>query len=231
MPGYNHFPWCVCGWCYKQGAGGYSPGRVTDYLRKRDAERRLREADATRSWTACFVVPNAKCPVCGESVWYYENRHGSRVYFDALGRPWPKHKCTDSSHLKLRPTVLCPIERRPRGAVQEILEDAVAAGFDPNGAFRSEYGYSPWDLLEVVETFRVGHDNYVAAESLSPPVEEKVYLSFTSGRIVPVVGDLFSLDDARESIAVFDFDCLEVQRFNVAVLGQDNYESARPKLS
>jgi hypothetical protein len=38
---------------------------------------------------------NTQCPVCDARVYYYQNRHGSRVFFDSLGVPWPKHPCTD----------------------------------------------------------------------------------------------------------------------------------------
>lgn len=41
--------------------------------------------------------PNARCPVCGAEVFFYSNEFGSKVYFDDLGPPWPKHPCTDSS--------------------------------------------------------------------------------------------------------------------------------------
>jgi hypothetical protein len=43
-----------------------------------------------------FTDPNAICPVCGDTVFYYQNSSGSRVYFDDLGWPWPKHPCTDN---------------------------------------------------------------------------------------------------------------------------------------
>lgn len=43
-----------------------------------------------------FTDPNAICPVCGASVFYYQNSFGSRVFFDDLGWPWPKHGCTDN---------------------------------------------------------------------------------------------------------------------------------------
>ncbi|BCO09291.1 hypothetical protein GF1_16670 [Desulfolithobacter dissulfuricans] len=43
-----------------------------------------------------FVNPNATCPVCGNSVFYYESRYGGKVYFDSLGPPWPKHLCTNN---------------------------------------------------------------------------------------------------------------------------------------
>ncbi|WP_226699437.1 hypothetical protein [Qipengyuania gaetbuli] len=43
-----------------------------------------------------LTVPNAKCPVCGDQVFFYWNDKGSRVFFDDLGPPWPKHPCTDN---------------------------------------------------------------------------------------------------------------------------------------
>lgn len=39
------------------------------------------------------VIPNYKCPKCGREVFFYQNEHGSKVFFDELGWPWPKHGC------------------------------------------------------------------------------------------------------------------------------------------
>lgn len=51
---------------------------------------------ASRSSTGRSVIaPNARCPVCGALTYFYANEHGSKVYFDALGPPWPKHPCLD----------------------------------------------------------------------------------------------------------------------------------------
>ncbi|RUY04032.1 hypothetical protein EOA25_19125, partial [Mesorhizobium sp. M2A.F.Ca.ET.040.01.1.1] len=58
-------------------------------LRRRDAAALL-ERNAVRSYSACYVNPNARCPVCGAAVFFYANQHGSRVYFDELGQPWTK---------------------------------------------------------------------------------------------------------------------------------------------
>jgi|GEM_PF-5364269 len=33
------------------------------------------------------------CRQCNASVFYYENDNGSKVFFDRLGEPWPKHLC------------------------------------------------------------------------------------------------------------------------------------------
>ena len=36
-----------------------------------------------------------QCRYCGKEVRYYENEYGSRVFFDHLGPPWPKHRCRE----------------------------------------------------------------------------------------------------------------------------------------
>ena len=40
-----------------------------------------------------LLAPNSRCPVCGALTYFYANEHGSKVYFDELGPPWPKHPC------------------------------------------------------------------------------------------------------------------------------------------
>ncbi|MEU4663557.1 hypothetical protein AB0F83_17555 [Micromonospora chalcea] len=50
-----------------------------------------------RSFPERLLSPNARCPVCGAPVFFYSNEHGSRVFFDEVGPPWPKHPCTDTS--------------------------------------------------------------------------------------------------------------------------------------
>ena len=32
-----------------------------------------------------------RCPDCGKQVWYFDCTCGSKVFFDALGEPWPRH--------------------------------------------------------------------------------------------------------------------------------------------
>ncbi len=43
-----------------------------------------------------YVNPNARCPVCAASVFFYQSPYGGRVFFDELRPPWPKHPCTDN---------------------------------------------------------------------------------------------------------------------------------------
>ena len=48
-----------------------------------------------------YTTPNAKCPVCGSRVYFYQSPDGGRVFFDDLGPPWPKHPCTDNPSVKV----------------------------------------------------------------------------------------------------------------------------------
>lgn len=47
-----------------------------------------------------YVNPNARCPVCGAEVYFYQSPYGGRVFFDELGPPWPKHPCTDNPRVR-----------------------------------------------------------------------------------------------------------------------------------
>jgi adenine-specific DNA-methyltransferase len=88
----------VISWCYKTGSNGYSGRKHLDEIDHLAAERTVAQSGANRSCAACFVVPNATCRYCGASVFYYENEHGSKVFFDELGWPWPKHSCPGNPH-------------------------------------------------------------------------------------------------------------------------------------
>ncbi len=87
MPGYNHYPWCTCGWCVKYG------GNSRTFTATSSVARTWRRAEARFD---SYVNPNARCPVCGASVFFYQSPAGGRVFFDELGPPWPKHPCTDN---------------------------------------------------------------------------------------------------------------------------------------
>ena len=80
MPGYNHYSDCGCGWCVKDSGAVVHAGSW--YLPPK--------FDTFESYT----IPNARCPVCGDSVFFYQSLYGGRVFFDSLGPPWPKHPCT-----------------------------------------------------------------------------------------------------------------------------------------
>ena len=113
---------------------------------------RLRELRAARGATAGYVNPNAKCPECGAPVFYYQNEFGSRVFFDELGPPWPKHPCTDhgstpavgpDSISRALPTLRDSTDR------SLIARLRAAANFDPQSDFKHRYGTNPWRLYQV----------------------------------------------------------------------------------
>lgn len=79
---WNHPRNCNCGWGGDTGGGSGTP-----------------QSDATKFWLSrieSYTNPNAYCPVCGASVYFYQSPSGGRVFFDELGPPWPKHPCTDN---------------------------------------------------------------------------------------------------------------------------------------
>ncbi len=92
-------------------------------------------------------IPIAKCPVCGDAVYFYANEHGSRVFFDDLGPPWPKHPCTDNPREPMisrgAPT------RRTRGMMQELITAANTAGLFKSKVFGRRIPQE-WTLLVVV---------------------------------------------------------------------------------
>jgi hypothetical protein len=216
MPGYNHYDWCMCGWCYKTGSNGYSGRIAADEIDHQSAERTVAREGANRSYSACFVVPNASCPVCGASVFYYQNEHGSRVFFDELGWPWPKHPCTDNSD-RAAVQVLSKVPRaRTVEGILEIARAAQQIDFDPAVKFRFAFGNSPWDLLSVIEVSRRGFENFIRAQSISPYLDDPVFLTFVSAKIVPMEGDFFGFNG--EEVSLLEADTLQPKRLKARLI-------------
>jgi len=93
---WNHPPGCRCGFGgdghlgQSYGGGGYGGGYGAPTYDLHSPAGRL------RVYTDSYVDPNARCPVCGAPVFFYQSPYGGRVFFDQLGWPWPKHPCTDN---------------------------------------------------------------------------------------------------------------------------------------
>lgn len=89
---WNHSLDCTCGW----GGDGHTGRRTignTPFLNiGKPTFKTYREF-----FDSC-TIPNAKCPVCGDPVFFYRSPSNGRVFFDELGPPWPKHPCTISPH-------------------------------------------------------------------------------------------------------------------------------------
>lgn len=89
---YNHAPDCPCGFGGDTGGGGWGNSWAKGYGPS------LGWLGDGRGTVSSYVDPNAYCPVCGASVFFYRSPYNGRVFFDALGPPWPKHSCTDNGY-------------------------------------------------------------------------------------------------------------------------------------
>jgi len=82
-----------------------------------------------RTWVlGSYLNPNARCPICGQRVYFYRSPHDGRVFFDDLAPDWPKHPCTDKSD-------------DPPGSAQYISWDHIEA----SEAEWSKKGWEPFD--------------------------------------------------------------------------------------
>lgn len=127
--------------------------RGASQLSQARTDARLGELRA-RTGTSAFVSPNARCPVCGEPVFYYQNEFGSRVFFDELGPPWPKHPCTDNTQLRGKSRLAHPVVR-PISVRTEIRKLRDRYYLDSHAEFRGKYKKLPPGLFVVAKRIRV----------------------------------------------------------------------------
>lgn len=99
---WNHPPGCTCGWGGDGHLGKGGGGRHTSDKKDFSANPRKTITRKTILSFDSFVNPTATCPVCGEQVFFYKSPDGGKVFFDALGPPWPKHQCTDNGLVSKR---------------------------------------------------------------------------------------------------------------------------------
>lgn len=188
-----HSPSCTCGFggyghrgrrgpSYSIANATYSyPQRSVNTTSPKDLFlERYPEFTKTRRVTACFVNPNATCPVCGERVFYYQNETSSRVFFDELGPPWPKHPCTDTRLISgpvagTQSGQTFGIRNQP--AIAEIMTWQEDGGTSFEAVFATTYGTSPWPLAVIMKRMKSGRRVFIAAKVLKQGRTTKVYLS------------------------------------------------------
>jgi hypothetical protein len=191
LTGFNHYADCDCGWCVNYGGRSSRAhrARLVEDMHQRDALNVLKRNSA-RYISGCYVNPNAKCPVCGDAVYFYANEHGSRVFFDDLGPPWPKHPCTDNPREPVSPRG-APT-RRTRGMMQELISAANTAGLFRNKVFGRRIP-EEWSLLLVVDVGRDGIENTVTAEFLDSQSGETTQFKCRSDEQVLEPGDFVNM--------------------------------------
>jgi hypothetical protein len=147
-----------------------------------DFAEKLRMACANRGATSAFVYPNANCPVCGDPVFFYQNQFGSKVYFDELGKPWPKHPCTDNSTAldglrargDIHPEAPAVRGKRELAEIEDWLDKCAQS---PQWTFWESYGQSQWSAFCVAKRINVKNRALLVLDSLNAPADRRLFLS------------------------------------------------------
>ncbi len=105
--------------------------------------------------------------------------------------------------------------------VLEIARAAQQIDFDPAVNFRFAFGDSPWDLLRVIEVSRRGFENSGKTQSISPFLDEPVFVSFVSAKIAPVVGEFFSFNG--EEVSLLEAGTLQQKRLKARLIREAEF--------
>lgn len=188
MTGFNHYSNCTCGWCVNDGRSRIDRGQLLNDLRRQDAFSFLKRNSAN-SIAGCY---NARCPVCGTAVFFYSNQFGSKLYFDDLGPPWPKHPCTDNPRWRIEGTgsLVGAPTRRANGLSQELVSAARTAGLFRSNVIKG--GAFEWQLMVVVAIDRTGNKNSVLMEFLATELGAMTKFTYFSDLPLFEVGDFVS---------------------------------------
>lgn len=130
-----------------------------------------------------LVRPNAVCPVCGAYVYFYSNDFGSRVYFDEVGPPWPKHPCTDNAkrtssfdlviHNRRAPALYPAATGRRKLVSEQVPASVVNKAFTVLGFRQHETG-TTLRLQPLYQRF--GEEAWVTPLYIAPPVGQLVFV-------------------------------------------------------
>ena len=92
--------------------------------------------NAQHGWWCNAVTWHTKCPSCRERVFFFHCDCGSKVFFDALGPPWPIHDCETSwtrdlvrnrdrlGAITVEITPGVTVRRAPEGSIHESVVSA-----------------------------------------------------------------------------------------------------------
>jgi hypothetical protein len=154
-------------------------------------------------------------------VYYYENEHGSEVFFDELGWPWPKHSCPGNPHTSGFDTSSKVPRARTIESVLEIARAARQIDFDPASKFRFAFGDSPWEILSITEVTRRGFENFIKAQSISPYLDEPVFITFVSAKVTPAAGEFFGFNG--EEVSLLETQTLQPKRLKARRITETDF--------
>jgi hypothetical protein len=145
-------------------------------------------------------------------VYYYQNNAGSRVFFDEIGWPWPKHPCTDRGQ-RLQISSICPA---PKLEAERDMYRQEASEFDLdlNQSFAKKFGQSAWHLMQAAKCFRNGKINLVVSESIENG--SRSYFQFTSVKRVLKQGDVFAKKGSK--ISLLDRSSLIPRQYEITII-------------
>ena len=138
----------------------------------------LHEYRVNFSATAQFVNPNANCPVCYKPVFFYQNIHGSRVFFDELGPPWPRHPCTDNLDIdiaKISKTDVYEPFLRNDSEISYISTFINESGIDLNSKFEAKYYQKHWATTQIIDRFKTKSGFFIILMR-SEPESKNIFL-------------------------------------------------------
>lgn len=180
-----------------------------EYWRSTFEEMRVRNSS-----TAQFISPNAECPVCSQPVFYYQNKNGSRVFFDELGPPWPKHPCTSNLHEKaITESFSIKPNFRSEDEIITVLGGMEIASFYPDVSFEIKYGTKPWLVTKLAERFKSPAGVYFVLNSFENEDVKKIFLFLK--KLPGYLKHGSPIFYKREKIAFFDIDKFEQVELSV----------------
>ena len=187
----------------------------------------LADVRAGASVASTYIIPNANCPVCDSAVFVYQNQHGSRVYFDDLGPPWPKHPCTDSaeycSNASSELAVITPSVRSSQ-EISIIRQCMQFSGVDPEAAFVTAYALSPWTPFSIVWRYSHGRESILILSRLNEGKSLRLFVWVEGLPRYVTVGSVVHY--YRHWISFFDPHRSEVTELEVSLLRMSAFVDA-----
>lgn len=223
--GNNHRHDCGCGWCISTWeSAGIDRGAIRRTFAQQDALRVLRESRAGDARAKCFVNPNAQCPVCGAAVFFYQNSLGSRVYFDQLGPPWPKHPCTNILRAQTPGTAIQRPAARGRGERIELIGAArQVRKYEEVRVAPAGYPID-WQMVEILHLKRTATKNLIIGRLLQQAREDlPVHFSVDDKGRLFETGDVVSA--CFSHVSFFDMTAFTVRSLAVHWHHDESYTS------